>query len=224
MIRKAVFFDLDGTLLDRDSSVRRFVEAQHNKLASSLSHIPKATYVTKFVELDCRGHVWKDKVYQALVEEFSITGTTWQALLEDYETQFQFNCVPFPGLSAMLSELKDEGYSLGIVTNGFGEFQSRSIDGLGIRRYLDAVLISDVEGVRKPQLAIFQRAMEKLDVRSADSTFVGDNPDADIAGAKRAGMKTIWKRHPYPSAPEKVDAIVDNLDEIPLVLKSFEQK
>ena len=223
-MKKAVFFDLDGTLLDRDSSVRRFVEAQHDRLASDLSHIPKATYVAEFVALDCRGHVWKDKVYQALVEEFSITGMTWQALLEDYETQFQFNCVPFPGLLPMLSELKDEGYSLGIVTNGFGEFQSRSIDGLGIRRYLDAVLISDVEGVRKPQLEIFQRAMDTLDVCAADSTFVGDNPDADIAGAKSAGMRTIWKRHSYSSASHQADAIVDGLNEIPLVLKSFECK
>lgn len=124
----------------------------------------------------------------------------------------------------MLSKLKDEGYSLGIVTNGFGEFQSRSIEGLGIQGYLDAVLISDIEGVRKPQLEIFRRAVEKLDVRSADSTFVGDNPEVDIVGAKRAGMKTIWKRHPYSSAPESVDAIIDNLDKIPLILKSFEHK
>ena len=224
MTKQAVFFDLDGTLLDRDSSVRQFVEAQHDRLASSLSHIPKATYVAEFIELDCRGHVWKDKVYQALVEEFSITGTTWQALLEDYEAQFQFACVPFPSLLPMLSKLKSEGYSLGIVTNGFGEFQSRSIDGLGIRSYLDAVLISDVEGVRKPQLEIFQRAMQKLNVQAADSTFVGDNPEADIAGAKRAKMKAIWKRHPYSSAPQEADAIIDGLNEIPLILKAFEHK
>ncbi|MGB3789514.1 MAG: HAD family hydrolase [Phormidesmis sp.] len=223
-MKKAVFFDLDGTLLDRDSSARRFVEAQHNRFAGSLSHIPKSTYAIKFLELDCRGHVWKDKVYQALVEEFSITGITWQAMLKDYETQFQFNCVPFPYLSATLSELKSKGYSLGIVTNGFGEFQSRSIEGLGIRAYLDAVLISDVEGVRKPQIEIFQRAMDRLEVLATNSTFVGDNPDADIAGAKKAGMKTIWKRHPYSSEPHQADAIIDGLNEIPLILKSFEHK
>ena len=220
-MKKAVFFDLDGTLLDRNSSIRRFVEVQHDRFSSSLSHIPKATYVVKFVELDCRGHVWKDKVYQTLVEEFSITGMTWQALLKDYEAQFQFNCIPFPGLSAVLEKLKSEGYSLGIVTNGFGEFQSRSIEGLGIRSYLDTVLISETEGVRKPQLEIFQRAMDRLGVIAFNSTFVGDNPDADIAGAKGAGMKTIWKRHPYSSEPDKVDAIIDNLDEIPLILQSF---
>ena len=223
-MKKAVFFDLDGTLLDRDSSVKRFVEAQHDRFASSLSHIPKATYVSRFIALDCRGHVWKDKVYQALVEEFNITGMTWQAMLEDYETQFQFSCVPFSGLLAMLRELQGEGYLLGLVTNGFGEFQSRSIAGLGIQSYLDTVLISDVEGVRKPQLEIFQRAMQKLDVQAANSTFIGDNPAADIAGAKRANMRAIWKRHPYSSAPEEADAIIDDLTEIPPILKSFEHE
>ena len=223
-MKKAVLFDLDGTLLDRDSSVKQFVETQRDRLANSLGHIPKATYAAKFIELDCRGHVWKDKVYQALVEAFNITGITWQALLEDYETQFQFACIPFPGLLEMLSELKDEGYALGIVTNGFGDFQSRSIKGLGIQSYLDAVLISDIEGVRKPQLEIFQSAMDKLGVLAANSTFVGDNLDADIEGARKAEMRTIWKRHPYSSTTQEVDAVIDNLNEIPLILKSFEHR
>lgn len=38
---KAVLFDLDGTLLDRDTSVKKFVEDQHTRLSSVLSHIPK---------------------------------------------------------------------------------------------------------------------------------------------------------------------------------------
>lgn len=59
---KAVFFDLDGTLLDRDTSVKRFVEAQYDRLASRLGNISKADYVARFIALDCRDHVWKDKV------------------------------------------------------------------------------------------------------------------------------------------------------------------
>lgn len=66
---KAVFFDLDGTLLDRNASVKRFVSAQYNKLIDYFSHILKKDYIARFIELDCHGHVWKDKVYQALVTE-----------------------------------------------------------------------------------------------------------------------------------------------------------
>ncbi len=66
---KAVLFDLDGTLLDRDTSVRQFISAQYDRLTEHLSYIPKQDYTARFIELDCHGHVWKDKVYQDLVAE-----------------------------------------------------------------------------------------------------------------------------------------------------------
>ena len=71
---KAVVFDLDGTLLDRDSSLQSFVANQYDRFAASLRHIDRQSYIRRFIELDCRGHIWKDKVYQSLIEEFEIVG------------------------------------------------------------------------------------------------------------------------------------------------------
>jgi putative hydrolase of the HAD superfamily len=218
---KSVLFDLDGTLLDRDKSIEQFITVQYKKLNTHLIHIPKNDYVNRFIELDCHGHVWKDKVYQALVAEFKISDISWQALLNDYETQFQFHCLPFPGLNQMLDTLKQQGYLLGIVTNGFGEFQSRSILGLGIRDYFDVILISEVEQVRKPQPEIFQRAMNRLGSSNQNSVFVGDHPQADIAGAKNAKMRAIWKRSSHWLEPKEADAIIDELSEIPWILEQF---
>ena len=220
-MKQAVLFDLDGTLLDRDTSVEQFVSVQYERLAEHLSHIPKKAYISRFIELDCHGHVWKDRVYQDLVTEFSIKTISWRTLLEDYEMRFQFHCVPFQSLTEMLNELKQRGYLLGIITNGRGEFQARAIDGLGIRDYFDTILISEVEQVRKPQLEIFQRALKHLDVAALDSVFVGDNPKADIAGAKGAMMKTIWKRNSSWTEATEADAIVDRLDEIPAIIEQF---
>jgi putative hydrolase of the HAD superfamily len=220
---KSVLFDLDGTLLDRDASVEQFIAVQYGRLAAHLSHIPKIDYVNRFIELDCRGHVWKDKVYQTLVTEFEIGGMSWQALLDDYETQFQFHCVPFNFLVEMLNALKQQGYLLGIVTNGFGRFQDRSIEGLKIRDYFDIILISEVEQVRKPQPEIFQRAMNRLGVSAPDSVFVGDHPEADIIGAKSAKMRTIWKRNSHWLEAKEADAIIDELSEIPSVLEQFKR-
>ena len=219
---KSVIFDLDGTLLDRETSVEQFVSGQYDRLAKYLNHIPKNDYIAKFIELDCHGHVWKDKVYQNLVSKFAIKGISWQSLLEDYEMRFQFHCVPFKFLTEMLNELKQQGYLLGIITNGRGQFQARAIDGLNIREYFDAILISEVEQVRKPQVEIFQRAMNRLGVSAIDSVFVGDHPEADIIGAKSAMMKTIWKRNLSWAEVPEADAIIDELNEIPPILAKLQ--
>ncbi|WP_373540919.1 HAD family hydrolase [Chamaesiphon sp.] len=220
-MNKLVLFDLDGTLLDRDESVKQFITVQYERFNDSFSHISKIDYVIKFTELDCHGHVWKDKVYQDLVAEFKITSITWQALLNDYETQFQFHCVPFFGLVEMLEILKQQGYRLGIITNGRGEFQARAISGLGIKQYFDAILISEIEQVRKPAAEIFERAITRLGGLAQDSVFVGDNPEADMMGAKNAKLRTIWKHSLLWEEAAGADATIDELLEIPAVLEKF---
>lgn len=81
---KAIIFDLDGTLLNRDASIEMFVDCQYDRLNIELSHIPKDTYIKRFIELDQRGYVWKDKVYQQLAAEFEVKEITWEELLQDY--------------------------------------------------------------------------------------------------------------------------------------------
>ena len=81
---KAILFDLDGTLLNRDASVKVFVEKQYERLHNYVGHIEKQQYTERFIELDQRGYVWKDKVYAQLVQEFALTTITSEQLLEDY--------------------------------------------------------------------------------------------------------------------------------------------
>ena len=220
-MKKLVLFDLDGTLLDRDESVKQFIAAQYDRLNPHLSHISHTDYAAKFIELDCHGHVWKDKVYQELVTEFKISSITWKELLIDYETQFQFYCVPFVGLIEMLDTLQQRGYRLGIITNGRGDFQAKAISGLGIQDYFDAILISEIEQVRKPEAEIFNRAITQLGGIAQNSVFVGDNPEADIMGAKNANLRTIWKRSPLWEEAAGADATIDELVEIPAILEKF---
>ncbi len=220
-MKKSVLFDLDGTLLDRDASVEQFIAVQYDRLHTHLSHIPKTDYTTRFIELDCHGYVWKDKVYQDLITQFEIETITWKALLNDYETQFEFHCVPFPDLVEMLNTLKQQGYLLGIISNGRGEFQTKAISGLGIQDYFDVILISEIEGIRKLEPEIFQSAMTRLGVLARDSVFVGDHPEADILGAKNAGMRTIWKRSSQWLESKAADATIYELSEIASILEQF---
>ncbi len=219
---KAILFDLDGTLLDRETSLKHFISSQYQRFSSALQGIPKDNYISRFIELDCRGHVWKDKVYQSLVSEFSIQKLTWQDLLRDYENQFIHSCVPFAHLRDTLDILKAEGYLMGVITNGRETFQTRTIQGLGIKNYFEVILISEVEGVRKPDAEIFNRALQKLGVTAEQSIFVGDHPTADVWGAMSVGMKAVWFRNSYWTEPADADAIIEDFAMLPLIIQHFE--
>jgi putative hydrolase of the HAD superfamily len=223
MMVKAVIFDLDGTLLNRDASIQKFIEYQYKRLQQWLSHIPKESYIARFIELDDRGYVWKDAVYQQMVKEFELIGITWEDLLEDYMNHFHKSCVPFPHLVWMLEELKRKSLKLGIITNGKGQFQMHSIKALGIEGYFDMILISEWEGISKPDPRLFQKAMDHLNVLPNESVFVGDHPINDIQAARNVGMKTIWKKDAiYQSA--NADFVIEELKEITNIIETLQQQ
>ncbi|MEM5017880.1 HAD family hydrolase [Metabacillus indicus] len=219
---KVVIFDLDGTLLNRDESVKVFINRQYERLNKSVNHIPKEKYTKRFIELDERGYVWKDKVYQQLTEELEITGVTWEDLLQDYISQFKNNCIPFQNLFEMLEELKNKNFILGMITNGIGQFQMDNIRALGIEKYFQTILISEWEGVKKPDPNIFLRALKQLDVPPNQSVYVGDHPENDVKAAQNVGMKAIWKKdvHWNHFTP---NLMIDDLGEIPLIISNLSE-
>lgn len=219
---KAVIFDLDGTLLDRDSSLKIFIKNQYKKYIDELAHVPEEQYIERFIELDKKGYVWKDKVYNQLVQEYSLTNLTWEQLLEDYINSFQHSCIAFPNMEYVLKELKNRGIALGMITNGFTKFQNLNLQALGIHNLIDTILISEQEGIKKPQPEIFLRALEKLGVTPEESLYVGDHPENDVIGAQNVGMKAVWKKDPFWSSSIKIEHTIDDLGELLHLIDSFD--
>lgn len=218
---KAIIFDLDGTLLNRDASIEMFVDCQYDRLNIELSHIPKDTYIKRFIELDQRGYVWKDKVYQQLAAEFELKEITWEELLQDYLSQFKNHCMAFPNLKKMLEGLKSQNLLLGMITNGFGQFQMDNLKSLHIEKYFDVILVSEWEGIKKPDPRIFNKALNILNVQPNEAIFVGDHPENDVLAAKKVGMKSIWKKDLHWKNVE-ADYIVDDLGELPFIMEMKE--
>ncbi|MBS4172750.1 HAD family hydrolase [Bacillus sp. FJAT-49736] len=217
---KAALFDLDGTLLNRDESVKGFINGQYDRLNEFLGHIPKENYITRFLELDNRGYVWKDKVYQQLVHEFEITKVTWEELLKDYISEFKQYCVPFSNLIKMLKELKRVDLKLGIITNGKGQFQMDNIQALMIEEYFDIILISEWEGLKKPDPQIFLKALDFLEVLPEQAIFIGDHPINDVKAAQNVGVKGIWKRD-LNWEEGNADFTINDLEELPTLIESI---
>ncbi|MBU8916924.1 HAD family hydrolase [Bacillus sp. FJAT-29953] len=217
---KALLFDLDGTMLDRDASVQKFIGNQYERFKKWTGHIPKEIYISRFIELDCRGYVWKDRVYKELISELYINNIKWELLLEDYLGNFKNHCVPFPNIISMLEVLKKRRIKLGIITNGKGQFQLDNIRALGIEKFFDTILISEWEGIKKPDPEIFYRALRKLQVLTQESIYVGDHPENDVQAARNLGMKAIWKKDTQWNEVE-TDYMIEVLLEIPIIIDNI---
>lgn len=187
----AVLFDLDETLFNRSASLRDFVADQF--AATGCTPNDQKIMVDRFLDLDDRGRVSKDFVYSALLAELGRTDAGLaQKMLLDYETRAWRFARVFDGAEELLSWLARNGLRRGIVSNGQIHIQLRSILALNLDRLTDVYLISEQEKCRKPDPEIFHRAAHRLGTTAEECVFVGDSPEADMLGARSAGMKTVW--------------------------------
>ncbi|GAB6555263.1 HAD family hydrolase [Bacillus mobilis] len=194
---QAVLFDLDGTLLDRRQSLEQFIHDQYNRFTPHLMNIEKSGYCSRFLELDNNGYTWKDKVYATLLCEYNITTLTPEQLLHDYITNFQHHCIPFQNMHELLQRLTQQNIKIGIITNGFTDFQINNLRALNIHTYTNTILVSEAEGIKKPHPEIFERALQKLDVKATECLYVGDHPENDVLGSERVGILGVWKRDSF---------------------------
>jgi len=110
----------------------------------------------------------------------------------------------------LLEALRERGLKLGLVSNAFdpGWLLHRDLEHMGLAERLDFSVFSSEVGMRKPHPAIFERALEVLDVAPENALFVGDRLFEDVRGAAELGMTTVqalWYRadaHPDGAEPD----------------------
>jgi putative hydrolase of the HAD superfamily len=122
----------------------------------------------------------------------------------------------FDDVVPVLGKLRDAGLKLGVVSN-FEEWLERLLDQLGVTGFFEVRVISGVEGLEKPDLRIFELAMERANVTPERSAYVGDNPEFDVDPAAAAGMFPVLldRRERFPEASA---ARITTLDELPAAL------
>jgi putative hydrolase of the HAD superfamily len=194
---KAVLFDLDGTLYDRDALVKDVATLQHAHFAADLPGITEPLFVRQVLEMDDHGYGDKAMGYQRLVAAWRLNVALAGRLCDDFWGRYDQTLVLPQDTAMTLQTLRAHGKRLGVITNGGTARQSAKLAALGLGGAFDVVLISEAEGVRKPHLPIFQRALERCGVAANEAVFVGDHPEADIEGARQAGLLPIWKFVPY---------------------------
>ncbi len=91
---------------------------------------------------------------------------------------------------ACMDALREDGAKIGVISNWDTRLRPL-MRGLGVLEHIDALVVSGEIGIEKPDRAIFEHAARELGVPVGAIIHVGDDPDADIAGAKSAGVLAV---------------------------------
>lgn len=139
--------------------------------------------------------------------------------LDDFFQPFYERMEPIGEIISTLTFARGLGLRLGLIANVlWGENLLRErLTKLGIASFMSATVLSPETGWMKPYPTTYRDIVRRLRLEPSQVVMVGDDPVVDIAGARRAGLKTVWKRsHPDQTIDLKVqpDLVIDDIRQI----------
>jgi putative hydrolase of the HAD superfamily len=151
------------------------------------------TYTRFLQELDIDDDGLADRLY----ETFSSTSS--YRLYDDVRPAFD--------------ELEESGYTLGLISN-FDSWLQRMLVEMEVGHLFSTAVISGIDGIEKPDPAIYRLAADRAGIRPDRAVHVGDSPVMDIEPALTAGMHSILLdrtgRYPASDYPR-----ITSLQELP---------
>ena len=224
---KCVTFDLDDTLWAIHPIIARAEKAFHAWLQENL---PRITDVYSAEELSIQRHQYFLD-YPELHFDLTLLRKKW---MRDLSQRFDYpdanlkegfrifwkerNTVDlFQDAHTVLAQVS-QSFSTGAITNGNADLQE-----IGIDSYFDFYLTSANVGVSKPHPDIFQTAITSAGVEPQQIVHVGDDPETDVAGAAKMGIRTIWvnTQGSQWSGEIRPDGEIVTIRELPTVLSSL---
>jgi putative hydrolase of the HAD superfamily len=97
----------------------------------------------------------------------------------------------FPDSLPVMIEMRNSGYTLGLVTNAQKVFTANELRISGLQHYFKHMVFSTRYGITKPDRRLFLVVCAMLDVAPENAIYIGDNPHNDVKGAKEIGMTSI---------------------------------
>ncbi len=101
----------------------------------------------------------------------------------------------FPYALQILEYLAGKNYKMYLITNGFEEVQHHKINNSKINHYFEEVFTSERCMSLKPNKEIFDFAMASTKANIKESIMLGDDLEADIIGASKAGLDQVYINH-----------------------------
>lgn len=115
----------------------------------------------------------------------------WSSIVNEQVDKIKKEYSLIDGVMDMLKTLKANGYLLAVVSNWRDQSLRSDIEQLGISAYFDYIADSSVEGVSKPDPAIFNIVLNHLNIKPNEAVHIGDLYYSDVVGAQNAGINAI---------------------------------
>lgn len=130
------------------------------------------------------------------VDTFACFGINDSEEIRTFESQYLANApletAMFPQTLEVLGYLKEKGYRMFLLTNGFKEVQDIKIRSTGLINYFEHMFTSDEIGYQKPHRKIFEYAIKSVNAKKKQSLMIGDDWHIDIEGARKFGIDQVY--------------------------------
>jgi len=164
---KAVFFDIDDTLLDTSSFATLARQAAINTMIENglpLKRDEAYEILKEIIELKGSNY---DKHFNLLTK--SVFGEENNLLIAlgmiTYHNVKFALLRPFPKTTDILIYLKSKGYKLGVISNGLTIKQWEKLIRLNLHHFFDEIITSEEVGFEKPDQHIFEEALKRMNCK-----------------------------------------------------------
>lgn len=202
---RAVGFDLDDTLYDRDDIYRQVFEVMEKTVIKTsvafeqFNRIYQEESIAKFT-LYNEGKISKEAYqFQRVVDTYLTLGihvSQDEAMIFNALYQYiRTHAIRLrPGVEEVLDYLKEQGIELFILTNGPSQNQWQKIESLHLNDWFSKTLtfVSGDYGFAKPQREIFERVQSQLTCQPDQVLYIGDNYEKDVVASLRNGWQAIY--------------------------------
>lgn len=172
--------------------------------------------------------IWGDWIFPSFTSQRPLFMELGEMLTDIWETLYCRRDIK-PEAGRMLSELKKAGYRLGVISNTTSvRMPFLLMEKYGISSYFNCMLLSSVEGIRKPDPEIFLRAARYLSVDPGSCIYVGDQASRDCYGPHVAGyassvLISSCMTSDDASYDEYIGHRISNLSELPALLRRMKE-
>ncbi len=191
---KAMIFDLDDTLLNRNKAVDKMFFIILEKCYENVKDSAKNEMLQKFKEYDngSYGNGDKVKVLESLFDEFPPKYRLPRNYIQEFWNNIFPHCFSINQNTINIVNTIKMHVKVAIITNGSTQRQKAKIINTNLNSCFDKIIISEEVGFSKPDKRIYELALNKHNVQPEDKLYVGDDIENDIGGCQNANIKGIW--------------------------------